>query len=69
MNFRTIFVHFVHRSFLAVHQTTCPGGGTPYNGLYRVALPERGAFFALQVYVRVGFSGVEVYERVGKSAI
>jgi len=36
-----------------------PGrGGTPYNGLYREALPERGTFFRLQVYKRVGTSQV-----------
>ena len=29
-------------------------GGTPYNGLYREAPPERGTFFTLQVYERVG---------------
>ena len=34
------------------------GGGTPYNGLYREALPERGTFFRLQVYKRVGISQV-----------
>ena len=43
------------------------GGGTPYNGLYGEAPPERGTFFTLQVYERVGISRVEVYERVGKS--
>ena len=32
------------------------GGGTPYNGLYGEAPPERGTFFRLQVYKRVGFS-------------
>ena len=47
---------------------TCdPRGGTPYNGLYGEAPPERGAFFRLQVYKRVGISQVEVYKRVGKS--
>ena len=30
------------------------GGGTPYNGLYEEATPERGTFFRLQVYERVG---------------
>ena len=30
------------------------GGGTPYNGLYGEAPPERGTFFKLQVYKRVG---------------
>ena len=47
------------------------GGGyslTPYNGLYGEALPERGTFFRLQVYKRVGFSQVEVRKRVGKSS-
>ena len=38
-------------------------GGTPYDGLYREAPPERGIFFRLQVYERVGISLVEVYER------
>ena len=31
--------------------------------------PERGTFFTLQVYERLGISLVEVYERVGKSVI
>ena len=35
------------------------GGGTPYDGLYREAVPERGTFFRLQVYERVGISLVE----------
>ena len=49
-----------------------PGGGgwgTPYNGLYRGAPPERGTFFRFQVYERVGISLVEEYKRVGKSVI
>ena len=45
------------------------GGGTPYNGLYGEDLPERGTFFRLQEYERVGISQVEVYNRVGKSVI
>ena len=45
------------------------GGGNPYNGLYGEAPPERGTFFRLQVYKRVGISQVEVYKRVGKSVI
>ena len=36
------------------------GGGTPFNGLYKEALPEMGTFFNLQVYERVGISLVEV---------
>ena len=33
------------------------------------APPERGIFFRLQVYERVGISLVEVFARVGKSVI
>ena len=41
-----------------------PGrGGTLYNGLYGEAPPERGTFFRLQVYERVGILLVE--ERKG----
>ena len=46
-----------------------PGGGTPYDGRYGEAPPERGTFFRLQVHERVGISLVEVNERVGKSVI
>jgi len=46
------------------------GVGTPYNYLYDGEfLLERGTFFRLQVYKRVGISLLEVYERVGKSVI
>ena len=38
-------------------------GETPYDGLYGEAPPERGIFFRLQVYERVGISLDEVYER------
>ena len=37
--------------------------------LYGEVPPERGTFFTLQVYERVGTSRVEVHERVGKSVI
>ena len=43
--------------------------GTPYNGLYGEAPPERGTFFRPQVYERAGISLVEVYGREGKSVI
>ena len=43
--------------------------GTPYDYLYREAPPERGTFFRLQVYERVGISLAEVYGNVGKSVI
>ena len=45
------------------------GGGTPYDGLYVEAPPERGIFFRPRVYDRRGISLVEVYKRVGKSVI
>ena len=45
------------------------GWGTPYNGLYGEAPPERGTFFRLQVYKRVGISQVELYKMVGKSVV
>ena len=38
-------------------------GETPYDGLYGEAPPERGTFFRLQVYERVGISLDKVYER------
>ena len=41
------------------------GGGTPYNGLYGEAPPERGTFFRLRVYRGVGISQVEEYKRLG----
>ena len=34
--------------------------GTPYDGLYGEAPPERGTFFRLQVYERVGVSPVSI---------
>ena len=34
------------------------GGGYSFNGLYGEAPPERGTFFSLQVYERVGISQV-----------
>ena len=70
----------VHQSGVAIVMTryasrcleswsSARGGSTPYNGLYGEAPPERGTFFRLQVYKRVGISQVEVYKRVGKSVI
>ena len=44
-------------------------GGTPYDGLYGETPPERGTFFRLRVYDRVGISLVEIYKRVGKFVI
>ena len=43
--------------------------GAPYNYLYGEVPPERGTFFRLQVYKRVGISLLEVFERVWKSVI
>ena len=44
------------------------GRGTPNSGLYGEAPPERGAFFELAVYKRVGKIVILVYERDTKSA-
>ena len=44
-------------------------GGTPYDGLYGEAPPERGTFFRFQVYERIVVSLVEVYQRGEKSVI
>ena len=41
------------------------GGGAPYSGLYGEAPPERGAFFKLAVYRRVGKIATLVYEIKG----
>ena len=48
-----------------------PRGGTPYNGLYGEAPPERGIFFRLQVYKGVGISqvGRKISIRVLKRAL
>ena len=60
-------------NYITQCQRSRPGGGggrdTAYNGLYGEAPPERGTFFRLQVYKRVGISQVEVYKRVAKSVI
>ena len=45
------------------------GGGTPNNGLYGEAPPEKSTLFRLQAYERVEILQVEVYERIGKSVI
>ena len=56
-------------SYAFRQQTRGGGGGTPHNGPYGEAPPERVTFFWPQVYERVGILLVEVYERVGKSVI
>ena len=49
---------------------SCPGGVLPMMAcLYGKAPAERGTFFSLRIYERVGILLVEAYERVGKSAI
>ena len=44
--------HLNIRSRLGIR--TPAGGGTPYDGLYGEVPPERGTFFRIQVYERVG---------------
>ena len=42
-------------------------GGTPYDGLYGEALPERGTVFRLVNSVPFHIPVVDVYKRVGES--
>ena len=49
--------------------STRGGGGTPYNGLYGEAPPERGTSLRLQIYERGGISLVEAYGRVETNVI
>ena len=44
-------------------------GGNFLKVLYGEGPPERGTFFRLQVYERVGILLVKVYKRAGKSVI
>ena len=44
-------------------------GGTPYDGLYREAPPERVTFFGASGHERVRISLIKVYKMVGKSVI
>ena len=54
---KKLLVRIENRKKLSGCSHGCPGGegrGTPYNGLYGEAPPERGTFFMLQVYDGVG---------------
>ena len=42
------------------------GEGTPYNGLYGEAPPERGTLFRLEVYERLGFPELKFRKGLGK---
>ena len=59
-----IFEHLLSVTQLWLQRCSCckfgGGGGTPYNGLYGEAPPERGTLFRLEVHKRVGISQVEV---------
>ena len=58
---KALFCKKMQNSFKNGEDTIGGGGrGTPYNGLFGEAPPERGIFFRLQVYDRVGISLVEV---------
>ena len=70
------FSYWLHVLSLDVHAArgvgtphAARGVGTPHNGLYGEAPPERGTFFRLQVYKRIGISQVEVFKRVRKLVI
>ena len=66
---RGFALRHVCSQLVRIRHEPLPGGGIPHNGLYGEASPERGTFFRLQVYKRVGISRAEVYERVGKSVV
>ena len=53
----------LHRAWVegTLKKTRTGGGDTLYNGLYGEAPPERGSFFRLQIYERVGIPFVKVY--------
>ena len=61
--------HILYYVYAQDFQPGVGGGGTPYDGLYGEALPERGIFFRPRVYERVRNSLLEVYKMVGKSVI
>ena len=46
-----------------------PPGGTPHYGLCGVAPPERGIFFRVRVYERVGKPVIAVFERTWKGSL
>lgn len=45
---------------------SCQSRVSPYNRLQGETPPERGTFFELEVYKRVGNSPIEIYNRVGE---
>ena len=60
---KALFCKKMQQTVLKMEKIQSGGGGgrgTPYNGLFGEAPPERGIFFRLQVYDRVGISLVEV---------
>ena len=57
----TVYIsNIVISGFHCISRGPGGGGGTPYNGLYGKASPERGALFRLEIYERVGISRAEV---------
>ena len=66
---RTVVFSIPFSSHLRASPFPPRGVGSPYDGLYGAAPPERGILFRLQAYEREGISLAEVYKRVGKSVI
>ena len=62
-----LFHHTWQNKSFPVHY--CSPGGSSHNDLHGEAPSERGFFFRLQVYKRVGVSLVELYKRIRKSVI
>ena len=66
-----MYTHTIHitQHRLGATSLSRGGGGTPFNGLYGVAPPERGTFFRLRLYEREGISLDDENKSVGKSVI
>ena len=70
---RLLFAGYVHPHYTYHTASTWSDvivrRGTPFNGLYGVAPPERGTFFRLRLYEREGISLDDENKSVGKSVI
>ena len=55
-----MFLGFPTGDFHVTRDLRDDPGGTPYDGIYGEAPPERGTFFRPQVYERVGILLVDV---------
>ena len=63
------YVFVIVSMILEVKILITGGGCTTHDGLYGEAPPERGIFFRLHEYGRLGISLVKGHKKVGKSVI